>query len=425
MLRDNRQLDYRDIQALPHTFTSSVDPKVILSNLIERASRILNATRCSVVRLDPDRHPGRAFVFTAADDPSIEGYSLSLDAYPEIQAALTESRPVLVRDEPGDPIADRIRERHRKLPFPLSVLIPLTYRDENFGVLFLRFADAQHPLRIEEVELCQLVAFGAAVALHNAREYEDLLASIKDREHGVARLEEAHRLQMEMLASAAHDIRTPLHSILGYVDLLAEHAYGALAAEQVEVLGYVGDNAQTLLQIVNSLIDHARLEEGRIPTEATKGEVARLLEELRIILEPLARQRKVQFAVRSSGALPLIETDWPKLKRVLMNLLHNALKFSAGGAVSLEAGSDDGHVWFEVSDSGPGIPAEHLPHIFDRFYRVNPKRDETPGGLGLSIVKRYCEILGADISVSSAPGQGSRFRVSVPRSWRGSHEHDD
>lgn len=399
---------------VPHEFTSSLDPKVILSSLVDRASEILRASRASVVRVDPDRHPGRAFVFTATGDPSIEGYSLALADYPEIAEAFRGGRPLLVRDDPTDPIAMRIWARHRKLPFPISVLFPIAYRGRSFGVLFLRFRDPAHELRDEDLQFCELVAFGAAVALHNAREHEQALAELRRREHEAERLEEALRLRMEMLSSAAHDLRTPLHSIVGYVDLLSEDAFGAVTGEQRGVLGEVASSAQALIEIVSNLVDYARVDEGRFGVDIRDGEVSRLLEDVRFMIEPLARNRALEVLFESEGTIPTVRTDWGKLRRILLNLVHNAVKFTAKGHVAVRAGSGDGQVWLEVEDTGRGIAPDQIGSIFDRFYRVEPSENDAPGGLGLAIVKLYCERLQGSIAVESRPGEGSRFRVSLP-----------
>ena len=403
----------REIQEISHVFPSSLEPKAILTNLAERTSQILNAERCSVVRVDPKRHPGKAFVFSAIDDPSIEGYSLALEDYPEIQLALEQNQPILMRDAPDDAVAARIRERHRKLPFPMSLAIPLLYRSEQFGVLFLRFAD-DHVISREAIMFCQLIAFGAAVALHNAREYDELLAEVRQREHQAQQLADANRLQLETLSAASHDIRVPLNSIIGYTDLLLEDIYGELPAEQRDVVRRILDNGQSLLQIVNTLIDYARLEEGRLPVEITEGEVPKLFEDLRVTVEPLLYGPAVGLDLQIDGTLPLLATDWTKLKRMLLNLMHNAIKFTKEGTVSLTAACNDDRIEFVVADTGPGIPAEHIPDLFNQWTRVNPKSGAEPGGLGLAIVKRYADLLGARVSVESEVGRGTRFRLSFP-----------
>jgi signal transduction histidine kinase len=407
------------LELLPGAFPSSLEPKAILSSLAERTSQILNATRCSVVRVDPSRHPGKAFVFTAIDDPSIEGYTLDLEDYPEIRAALERNAPILMRDLPDDEVAAQIRARHRRLPFPVSLAIPLSYAGESFGVLFLRFSDPHQPISREAVMFCQLIAFGAAVALHNARQYEQLLAQVEYREQQAQTLADANRMQLETLSAASHDIRVPLNSIIGYTDLLLEGLYGEVQQQQKEVLERILENAQNLLEIVNTLIDYARLEEGRVPLELSRGEVATLFEDLRVVLEPLAQRRDLELSFQICGAVPLVQTDWPKLKRILLNLLHNAVKFTERGRVSLTAMNRDGRVEFEVADTGVGIPPEHLSDLFSQWTRVAPRSAAEPGGLGLAIAKRYTDLLRGRLSVASELGKGTRFSLSIPVEWEG------
>jgi signal transduction histidine kinase len=416
-MAQDRLLSSRLADALPREITGSLDPKVVLSSLAAETNRILNATRCSVVRVDPERHPGKGFVFTAVDDPSIEGYALDLANYPEIELALAENRPVRVRDEPGDGVAERIRDRHRKLPFPLSIVLPISWGKLRFGVLFLRFADPNVVVSDEAMALCQVIALGAAIALSSAQQYEVLVAEARKKEHEADELREALRLRIELLSSAAHDLRTPLHSLVGYLDLLDEEAYGPLAPKQHETVGHLLRNISSLLEIVDTLIDHSRLERGAVPLAIASGEISQLLEELRLTIEPLTRGRPIRVEIRTDGAIGLFATDWLKLKRILVNLLHNALKFTERGTISLLVSIVGSSISFVVADTGCGIAEADLPEIFNPFYRGNPTRAEGTGGLGLSIVKRYVEILGGRISVSSRVGEGTRFLVNLPVTW--------
>lgn len=414
MARKSVPIGERDIQSLPGAFTSSLDPKIILTSLAERTSQILNATRCSVVRVDPERYPGKAFVFSAIDDPTIEGYALDLQSYPEIERALDQNLPILVRDEPDDEVADRIRKLHRKMPFPVSLAIPLTYRADSYGVLFLRFDDPDIEISREAIMFCQLIAFGAAVSLHNAREFQGLMAEVEQRESYAQQLADMNRLRMETLSAASHDIRVPLNSIIGYADLLADGAYGDVSEEQKGVLENIYENAQALVQIVNTLIDYARLEEGKVPVHLSEGEVSRMVDDLRLTLDPLLHKRETVLDFQIVGKPPLLRTDWGKLKRILTNLLHNAIKFTPEGTVSLEVREEDDSIFFEVQDTGIGIDPEHLPDIFDQWQRVNPDDARDPGGLGLSIVKRYTDMIGGRITVTSEPGTGTVFLLRVP-----------
>lgn len=417
MGQNDVNISARSLQLLWREISSSLDPKIVLSSLAAGTSRILHPSHCSVVRVDAERHPGRGFVFTAVDDPALEGYSLDLADYPEIEIALREKRPIRIQNDLTDPIASLIRKRQRDLPFPLSVVLPICFESQTFGVLVLRFAEAGAAVSDEAVALCQTVAFGAATALNSAREYETLVAEVKRREHEAEALREALLLRIDLLSIASNDLRAPLNSIVGYLDLLGEGSYGELEPEQYGIVAQVERSALSLLEIVNSIIDHARLERGEIPLAVEAGEVAPLLEELRLAIEPLVSRRPVRIRFESAGSLAMLETDWLKLKRILLNLLHAALKFTDRGEVSLNVSSREGRIRFVVADTGSGIATADLSEIFDPFSGAHPARPKGPGGLGLTIARRYCEMLHGTINVASSIGQGTRFTIELPLRW--------
>jgi len=173
----------------------------------------------------------------------------------------------------------------------------------------------------------------------------------------------------------------------------------------------------SLLEIVNTLIDHGRLDQGRTPLRVAPGELTQLLEELRLTIEPLVGVRPIRLRFEASSPRINLETDWLKLKRILLNLLHNALKFTEQGEVSLQVSSENGTVRFRVRDSGTGIAPHDLENVFDPFYRADSRRADGPGGLGLSIAKRYCELLHGKISLESHVGAGTEFTVDLPSIW--------
>ena len=205
-----------------------------------------------------------------------------------------------------------------------------------------------------------MIAFGGAIALNSTREYELLVAEAKRKEHEAEELREALRLRLELLLAASHDLRTPLNSIVGYLELLGGGAYGELDTAQRDVLAHLIRNSMSLLEIINTLIDHGRLEQGQVPLRVTPGELSQLLEELRLMIEPLAGVRPVRIRFEASGPLVRLETDWLKLKRILLNLLHNALKFTERGEIALEVSHEDGAIRFRVRDSGAGIAPKDL-----------------------------------------------------------------
>ncbi len=224
------------------------------------------------------------------------------------------------------------------------------------------------------------------------------------------------RIRRDFVANASHELRTPLTSIRGFVEALED---GAL--EQPEnarrFLGKVRTHADRMTTLVDDLLELSRLEQGdRAPqwTTIRPQDVAR---QVVTAFEDLAARKGIAISWRDGGASAVV-SDPERLRRILENLVDNALKYTpSGGRIEVAAAAAaDGAVRVEVKDDGPGIAAEHLDRIFERFYRVDKARSRELGGtgLGLSIVKHLADGMGASVSVTSEPGKGSGFAVLLP-----------
>jgi two-component system phosphate regulon sensor histidine kinase PhoR len=230
---------------------------------------------------------------------------------------------------------------------------------------------------------------------------------------------ERRRLELvrrDFVANASHELRTPLTSIRGFVEALED---GAVADPPTarRFLGKIRTHADRMATLVEDLLELSRLETGgRVPAwEETVA--AEVLDDVAASFAGLAARKDISL-VRTDRGAPVLVTDPERLRRILENLVDNAVKYTPnGGSVEITATpAPDGGAVFEVADNGPGIPPEHLGRIFERFYRVDKARSRELGGtgLGLSIVKHLAESLGAAVSVESTPGAGARFRVALP-----------
>ena len=232
--------------------------------------------------------------------------------------------------------------------------------------------------------------------------------------HMLTRLRDSVQTSRRFLADASHDLRTPLTVIKGELQEIVGNE--TAPREMRERIGSVLEEVARLEHLVSGLLVLSRLDAGdarREWADVNLGELAAsTVEQMRLVAE----DRGIQL---QSSTLPpvTVRGDRGRLKQVIVNLLDNAIKFTPrGGVVSLRTQQRDGYGLLEVSDTGIGIPADALPHVFDRFYRVDEARSRADGGagLGLSIVRSICSAHGGEIEVDSAPGSGSCFRLKFP-----------
>jgi len=266
--------------------------------------------------------------------------------------------------------------------------------------------------------------------------YRELAEKTQSLQLAYDRLRELDRLKSNFLATVSHELRTPLTSIIGYSEMLESGIAGDLNQEQTEFVGTIKSKGDHLLQLITSLLDLGKLEQGAVRLTIQPVDVRVLLDEVASTLTPMGRKKQVSLSVSSGDDLPKIAGEPVKLRQVLFNLTDNALKFSPpGSTIHLSArrtdlDSDDdadgfgavlmaaprGAVEFAVRDEGIGMAPDELPRIFDAFYQVDGSstREHGGAGLGLSIVKRLVDAHGGTVRVESALGEGTTFYVVIP-----------
>jgi signal transduction histidine kinase len=231
------------------------------------------------------------------------------------------------------------------------------------------------------------------------------------------RLAELDRMKAEFMSIATHELKTPINVISGYAELLQERVYGVVNDRQDEALAAVRDQARLLTTLVNQLLDISRLEAGGLRVQMREVELADFFVRIQRSFGPLAERKGIAFRLELDPALPqAIPMDADRLRdQVLGNIISNAVKFTPeGGQIVLRSRPMQDAVAIEVEDTGHGIPADKLPHIFDKFYQVGEQARSKGAGLGLAIAREVIEAHGGHITAESAPGRGSTFRIVLP-----------
>ena len=231
-------------------------------------------------------------------------------------------------------------------------------------------------------------------------------------------LQRASRYKSEFLANMSHELRTPLNSSLILAKLLAENGNGNLNDEQVKFAESIYSAGNDLLNLINDILDIAKVEAGKLEIRPERTPLASLLEGLRDVFVPLAGERSLSFEIEQQGELPqVLFTDRQRAEQILRNLLSNAFKFTDRGGVTLSVSRQDDHyLAFAVRDTGIGIAADQQQAIFEAFRQADGTTNRRYGGtgLGLSISRDLAGLLGGSITVSSVPGEGSTFTLLLP-----------
>ena len=296
----------------------------------------------------------------------------------------------------GDALARRLRERDAAA----QVVVAAADREEAPPRDLLRrlglhgyHAMADGPERL-------LVLMDAALTAHRE----------------LARFQLAERLKTELLGGVSHEFRTPLNVIVGYVDLLRDGAFGACDPATGPVLDKVRGNAAYLLELAEEFLDLSRLEADTASGRRETVDPIPLLRELADWFSILVRDKHLAFEADIPPGLPPLAAEAAKLRVVVQNLLSNAAKFTAEGHIHLTAAAlADGGVAIRVSDTGPGIAPEHHEAVFGMFRQLRPADGRRKGvGLGLALARRFARLMGGDITLESAVGQGATFTVTLP-----------
>jgi heavy metal sensor kinase len=244
-------------------------------------------------------------------------------------------------------------------------------------------------------------------------ELDELAGTINDL---LDRLAAYHAQIIRFTADASHELRSPLGAMRAAVEVALQKT--RTEGEYREVLASLGEQCERLTALVNGLLLLARADAGEVDLEREPVVLSTLVSDVVEMYEPLAEERGIQLTAHPPSPATVLG-DSSRLRQLVTNLVDNAIKFTGtGGSVTLRVERDEARARLVVADSGEGIPQDHLPHVFERFYQASPARSSGGSGLGLSICRWIVEAHGGDVSVESHPGNGTTFIVSLPLARR-------
>jgi signal transduction histidine kinase len=380
------------------TLSATLDAPVLLDHLTRTTREHLCADWSATFLVDSERG---VFRMAAATDAQIASTELSRIEFPipswSAVGRVTAHRVVVLTGEVAESTPE-VFTGDRRLS---TVLLAALHKDGDMvGFLAVGYTSILIESSDWALRLLAGIAEHATVVLHNA--------------HLLEEVRQASALKSEFVGAISHELRSPLNVVLGYLEMALDGGLGPVAPEMADAFRRARRQSVELLELITALLDLNRLEAGRLPVHRTNVAIGELLQTIVQQLPENWQREGVEIRLDLADTLPVVETDAQKLKTVVRNLVHNALKFTERGHVTIGARVlHDGGLAITVADSGRGIPAEAVPYVFDMFRQV-PGSGGGGVGLGLHIVQRFVEVLGGSVELSSEVGVGTCFTVTLP-----------
>jgi GAF domain-containing protein len=392
--------------------SSTLDLETVLTSIVSHAVQLSGTDGGAIYEYD---EPSEEFLLRATDHME-EELITALRASPPrlgdgvVGRAAASREPVQVPDILEEhAYTPRMRHLLERFGFRASLGVPLLREDRIIGGLVVR-RKSTGEFRPEVIELLKTFATQSVLAIQNAR----LFREIEDKSR---QIEAANRHKSEFLANMSHELRTPLNAIIGFSEVLGERLFGELNEKQAEYTEDILSSGRHLLSLINEILDLAKVEAGRMELELAPFDLPLAIDNTRTFVRERATRHGITVDVAVDERLGDFVGDERKIKQILLNLLSNAVKFTPeGGRIEIAARQNNGSVEISVTDTGIGIAPEDQPRIFEEFRQVGSDYEHKSEGtgLGLTLAKKFVELHGGKIWLTSEVGKGSSFTFSLP-----------
>jgi signal transduction histidine kinase len=414
------------IREIVHAFLTADRPEEVFQFALDRVSPLVGASFACVYLVDGASELMRLAAvhnWPARFSPFLGEMRVRLGFGPSGEAA-AERRVIEVPDVFADSSLEDWAEVANELGFRAIVALPLQTGEGVLGAVAFYFANAG-AISAETRSLLRMVADQMAATAQKARLIEDLrranaalLETNAELERQYVALLDARRVKDEFLANISHELRTPLTAVMGYLALMDEGLAGPVTPEQRKTIAQVKTSSEHLLELIGDLLELTTLKRGGLEVVPTAFDVRDPLHDA--VAGTRGRAEAVALRISEPEQGAVMVSDRRKIAKLLVALLSNAYKFTRDGEIRVSVEVHNDRAVYRVQDTGIGIPDEMQQLVFDEFRQVDGSSTRRFGGsgLGLSLARRLARLLGGEIALESAPGEGSTFRVDLPLEYR-------
>ena len=413
---ERRALEMETVARVGAATTSIIDVDELLQSVVDVTKDSFNLYHAHIYLLDEESYD--MVLAAGAGEPG----RIMKENHHKIPLARQNSLVVLAATTLESQIVNDVSINPDFLANPLlpdtksEMAIPMIVGTRLIGVLDVQ-GNTINRFDEEDVRVKTALANQIAVAVENARSFQDAALRAETEREIAEQLREVDRLKSQFLANMSHELRTPLNSIIGYSEVLLDGVDGDLTDDAQEDVSAIHNSGKHLLSLINEILDLAKIEAGEMRLDYKPQDITEIVRDIMRTGQMLIKDKPVSLELEVKGDIPNVRADLIRLRQIILNLVSNATKFTERGTVKITVEAlDDSIVRVAVTDSGIGIRADKVHLVFERFSQVDGSSTRRAGGtgLGLTITKQLVEMHGGEIDVESVYGEGSTFWFTLP-----------